>query len=351
MKKIFAVLIVAAVIALIVFILMMNKSKREVKLKAGEITSGYPVLVTPVKEDKLSDTLSLVGTIAPFNEVTVGSETMGRITGLYFDVGDRVGRGKTLVKVDDEVRSASLDNAQANFDKAEKDLARYEGLLKTQSITEVQYEQAKLVYAQTESALRIAARQLSDTRISSPLSGIVTQRMIEKGSVIAQGTPVAIIVNIDKLKIRVNVPEREAFRMKVGDRIDITTEIYPGVTFEGKIMNINSKSDEAHNYIVEIAMENSRANPLKAGMFARVYFKEISSGNTIIIPRSSLVGSIRNPQVFVIENNIAHLRTIVTGAEVGTLLEVLDGLTPGESVVTSGQINLKDSASVTIVKE
>jgi len=351
MKKIFAIIIVAAVIALIVFILMMNKSKRESKLKAGEISNAYPVLVTPVKADRLSDTLSLVGIISPFSEVTVGSETMGRVTGLYFDVGNRVGKGKTLVKVDDEVRVASLDNAQANFDKAKKDLERYEGLLNTQSITEVQYEQAKLVYAQTESALRIAARQLSDTRINSPLSGIVTQRMIEKGSVIAQGTPVAIIVNIDKLKIRVNVPEREAFRMKVGDNVDITTEIYPGVTFYGKIMNINSKADEAHNYIVEISMPNSKINPLKAGMFARVYFKEIQSGNTIVIPRSSLVGSVRSPQVFVIENNIARLRNIVTGAEVGTLLEVLDGLTPGENVVTSGQVNLKDSTSVTIVKE
>lgn len=346
MKKILATLIVLAVIAGIVGILLYNKSKKEKKVQKTEILTSIPVTVGDVTKERLEDKLTLVGTVSPYNEVTVASETQGKIVGVYFNIGDRVSAGKVLVKVDDEIRDATLKNAEANFEKAKKDLERFEGLYKQGSITEVQLETARLTYTQTESQYIIASRQLKDTRIVAPFSGIITGKMIELGTVVSNATPIATLVNISMIKVKVSVPEKDVFKLKVGDVSDITTEVYPEVKFTGKIININSKGDESHTFPVEIQLSNSNANPLKAGMFVNVNFGTVEKGESIVIPRVALVGSVKNPQVYVVENNIARLRDIVTGISIGEKLEVLNGLTVGEIVVTNGQINLQDSISV-----
>jgi RND family efflux transporter MFP subunit len=138
--------------------------------------------------------------------------------------------------------------------------------------------------------------------------------------------------------------------MKSGDRVEIKTDVYPKVTFIGTIKNINSKSDEAHTYPVEIELKNNRQNPLKAGMFVNCLFNSLKSSESMVIPRIALVGSIKSPQVFVVENDTAKLRNIVIGAVYSDIIQVLDGLSPGENVVTSGQLNLQENSSVKIVK-
>jgi RND family efflux transporter MFP subunit len=350
MKKIITVVIVLFVIGSIIGILLMNKSKREEKLKKVEIQTSVPVFTAKVTEEKIIDTLSLVGTTAPYNEVIVSAETAGRVIGLYFDVGSNVGRGKILVKLDDEVKRATLENAEANYEKAKKDFDRYELLLETKSITEVQYEAAKLTYKQTEAALKIAQRQLKDSKIVCPLSGVVIAKNIELGTYLNTGNPVATIVNIDRLKVKVYVPELEAFKLKEGDAVELTTEVYPGTVFSGKITTINAKADDAHAYLVEITVANNKSHPLRAGLFARVSFKTLESLSAVVVPRTALIGSIKDAKVFVVENNIARLKNIVVGAEYGDKMEVIEGLNVGETVVTNGQVNLRDSVAVTITQ-
>jgi len=348
MKKLFAVIIVILVIAGIVGILFHNKSKREKDVQKTSVLSVIPVTVGEVTKEKLEDRLTLVGTVGPYNEVTVASETQGKIVGVYFNIGDKVQAGKVLVKVDDEIKAATVNNAEANFEKAKKDLTRYEELYKEGSITEVQLETARLTYTQTESQYIIASRQLNDTRIVAPFSGVITAKMIERGTVVSNATPIATLVNIATVKVKVNVPEKDVFKLKVGDVADITTDVYPENRFSGKIININSKGDELHTFPVEIELQNNNVNPFKAGMFVNVNFGTVEKGESIVIPRSALVGSVKNPQVYVVENNIVRLRNITIGISVGEKLEVLSGLTPGEIVVINGQINLKDSISVSV---
>jgi RND family efflux transporter MFP subunit len=350
MKKILTLVIVIIVIGAIIGILLMNKARREEKLNKVEIQTTVPVFTAKVTEEKVIDTLSLVGTTAPFNEVIVSAETAGRVIGLYFDVGSNVGKGKMLVKLDDEVKRATLENAEANYEKAKKDYERFELLLETRSITEVQYEAAKLTYKQTEAALKIATRQLKDSKIICPLSGVVISKNVELGTYLNTGNPVATIVNIDRLKVKVFVPELEAFKLKEGDEVELTTEVYPGTVFNGKITTINAKADDAHSYLVEITVNNNKSHPLRAGLFARVSFKTLESLSAVVIPRTALIGSIKDAKVFVVENNLARLRRIVVGSEFGDRMEVVEGLNVGETVVTNGQVNLRDSVAVTITQ-
>lgn len=350
MKKILTLIVIVAVLAGIVGLLFYNKSKMEKKSKTEFLTS-FPVTATNVSKEKLEDFVSSVGTLIPYKEVVVGSETSGKLTGVYFQIGDKVSAGKTLAKVDDELKQYTLDNATANLEKAKKDLERYEELFKETSVTEAQLEAVRLIYKTADAQYSSAYKQLRDTWIVCPLTGIVTEKKIERGSIVSPGTPIATIVDISTIKAKVCVPESDAFKLKIGDVAEITTDIYPDEKFAGKIININAKGDEAHTFPIEILMKNSSTFPLRAGMFVKVYFKNITRSESLIIPRASLIGSAKNPQVYVIENGNAKLKDITIGITMGDKLEVLSGLSEGDIIVLDGQMNIKDNDAVTIVKD
>ncbi|HTY36540.1 MAG TPA: efflux RND transporter periplasmic adaptor subunit [Bacteroidota bacterium] len=337
------------VLALTIAVLLNNKSKMQARSKTDDV-HFLPVTIAPVEREKMSETISLVGTITANNDVAIVSETQGKVTKVNASIGDYVEAGSTIVEVDDELKQAAYATAEVNFEKARKDLERYESLIKENSISDTQLEGARLAYKSAEAQFIVARRQYNDTKIKTPISGIVSARPVDLGTMIQNNTTVANVVDISKLKVRLNVSEQDAFRIKTGDNVSITTEVYPGVVFQGKVSTISSKADDAHTYPVEVVLANNKEHPLKAGMFGRVLFVAVSDREALTIPRQALVGSAKKPQVYVVDNGIARLRDIVIGSEIGTDLEVVDGLRMNESIVLSGQNNLRDSVAVTVMK-
>ncbi len=350
MKKVVIVLVIlVVVVGGVVFTLMSNKEKMQAQTKPDIITA-YPVSIAAVEQRQLSQTLSLVGTITANREVAVVSETQGRVTNLAFDMGDYKGAGSVLAQVDDELKAASFHMAEANLEKAKKDLDRYESLYKEKTATDVQVEGMRIAYKNAETQLVVARRQYRDTKITTPVAGEVVSRTIELGSMVQPGMVIANVVDISTLKVKLNVPEQDAFKMKRGDKVSITTEVYPGVTLTGTITTISAKADEAHTYPVEIALANSKDHPLRAGMFGRVNFEAVRRESAVVIPREALVGSIRKPQVYVVNGDKVQLRDLIIGMETGTDLEVLQGLSGSETIVVGGQNNLQDGVKVVVVK-
>ena len=211
-----------------------------------------------------------------------------------------------------------------------------------------------LGFSVAESQYIVAKRQLEDTKIKTPISGYVTLRNVDVGATV-QGAPqptlIANVVDISRLKVKINVSEINAFAIKTGDQVKVTADVYPGIAFKGRIESISSKSDEAHTFPVEIVVENQSTHPLKAGIFTRVEFSSLKDRECIIIPRESLVGSVKNPEVFVIENGIAKLRKLVLGNESNTFVQVLSGLNEGETIVVNGQNSLIDNLKVEILNK
>lgn len=353
MKNWKSILALLVIVAVIVFVLIMNKRKMA-NAAAGGVNDVYYVTVQKAEKKDLSTSFSLTGTIVANNDVNILSETSGRVLKIFFDAGDYKPAGAVLAQVDDELKSAALTSAEANYEKSKKDFERIQNLFQQKSATEAQLDAAKLGYATAESQFIVARRQFEDTKIKTPIAGYITMRNIDVGSMV-QGAPqptlIANMVDISKLKVKLNVSEIYAFAIKKGDAVNITTDVYPGVTFTGRIESISSKSDEAHTFPVEITLANQSAHPLKAGIFARVDFNVSKQANYIVIPREAVVGSVKVPQVFVVENGIVKLRNITVGGEAGTLVQVLNGLNEGETVVVNGQNNLVDNLKVEILNK
>ncbi|MBM4171498.1 MAG: efflux RND transporter periplasmic adaptor subunit [Ignavibacteria bacterium] len=349
-KSITAVIVMILVVVTILFI---NKQKMSATASVS-IQDAYYVTVQKVERKNLSSEFNLTGTVYANNDVNILSETSGRITAVFANVGDYVQVGSVLVQVDDELRKAALISAEANFEKAKKDFERFNNLSKENSASEVQFDQAKVALAMAESQYIVAKRQFEDTKVKSPISGYLTVRNVDVGTML-QGPPaptfVANVVDISKLKVKLNVSEKDVFHLKRGDAVKVTTDIHPNIVFPGKIESISAKADEAHTYPVEISIVNQGSNRMKAGMFARVEFKSIAKRETIVIPREALVGSIRNPQVFVLENEIAKIKNIVLGNESGKLIEVINGLEAGETLVVNGQNNLVNDTKVVVLNK
>jgi RND family efflux transporter MFP subunit len=129
--------------------------------------------------------------------------------------------------------------------------------------------------------------------------------------------------------------------------ITVSTDVYPGAGFAGAVWMIASKADASHNYAIKILVPYNNA-ALKAGMYGHVTVGNTSSSRAIGIPRSALIGSAQNPQVYVVESGIARVRNIETGAGSATSVEVVKGLRTGEVIVAGGLVNLTDGARVNI---
>jgi RND family efflux transporter MFP subunit len=349
MNRTRAIVAGAVLLGIIIVVLLNNRASISAKSR-NEFQGAIPVTVAEARSQKLSETLSLVGTITAINDVAITAEVAGKVTGVLASVGDQVKAGAPIIQIDDELKKAAFEQAEANYDRAKRDFDRFKSLRAEQSATESQKENAWTGFKVAEAQYIVAKRQLHDTKVCTPIAGIVSARNVELGTMVNDRMVVANVVDVSRLKVKLNVAERDAFKLKTGDRVEVTTDVYPGVKFEGRTTSISAKADEGHTYPVEITMENSAEHPLKAGMFGRISFLSLAPTEVLAIPREALVGSMKDPRVYVVDASLARVRTIVVGGEAGTDLMVLSGLRAGESVVVNGQNNLKDSVAVQVLK-
>ena len=349
-KKLKLALIAVILLGAIVAVLLNNKARMAAETESFTLTA-YPVSVIKVSRQNVTSDLSQVGVIAASRDVAVASETQGKVVAVYVTVGSYVQAGTVLAKVDDELQRSGMTAALTNYEKAKKDLERLESLHKQEIIADSQLESARLAFKAAEANYIASRRQYNNAAITSPIAGVVTSKTVEIGTMVSPGMPIANVVDISRLKVKLNLAEEDVFRIKTGDQAEITTDVYPGIKYYGRVETISAKGDDAHTYPVEIGLSNNVKNPLKAGMFGRVSFVSTVQSAALVIPRDALVGSVKNPQVYVMENDRAYLRKIVIGQEVSTNLTILSGLKEGETVIVSGQNNLTDNTRVSVIKQ
>jgi RND family efflux transporter MFP subunit len=330
-------------------ILLMNKQKIEQKAKLDGNLDRIPVYVEQISRASLGGDFEVSGSFSPVHELNLLSEGQGKVTDLRVNTGDFVRAGQVLAQLDDELIRSQYALAQAALDKARSDLAKYEGLLRADAISSQQVEEARLGLKKAETDVATLRKQLEFATIKAPIQGTITRRFIETGSLLMPGAPVVEIVDISRLKFIAQVSEAEAVRIRTGENVTTYTTLFPGVQYHGKITSVGVKADDARRFPVEIEITNDPAHPLKAGMYGTVLFGSGEPRHALIIRRNAIVGSIKTPRVFVIENERAILRDVTIGSANDHEVEITGGLKEGELVVVSGQINLDNNALVTVV--
>jgi|SRR5581483_1609326 len=360
------------------------------------------VKVVAAVEARVPRTVVATGTLAAEDQVVIGTKVPGRLAEIGVDMGTRVRRGQVLARLDasdyrlrvdqaaaalqqararlglaaggtDErvdleqtsiVRQARavLEEAQltrdrsaklldqdliarAQFDTAEANLKVAEGRYHD-ALEEVRNRQALL--AQRRSELELAQQQLADTAMASPIDGAVAVKQASVGEYLGAGAPVATVVRLDPLRLRVNIPEREAPDVRVGQAVRLGVEGDP-VVYQGRVVRLSPIVQEQNRTLsIEAEVPNPRAT-LKPGAFARAEVLTETSQPVIRVPAAAIVTFAGIEKVLVVrEGKIAELR-VQTGRRAQDSVDIVSGLRPGEQVV-SDPGNLTAGQAVTVVR-
>jgi RND family efflux transporter MFP subunit len=343
------IIIVAIVLAVLMFIrLKINHDEINAKKEVSTDLDYVNVTSAKVKSMNIEQSLSLVGTLAAYAEVDVSSEIQGAVTSVMVDLGQQVSQNTVIATIDDRIKRLNFSSAKIDLDKKRKDYERYKNLFAGGTATELELDNARVAYENAEIVLKQTEKELSDATILSPFQGIITSKNIEKGTYVNIGSPIVSMVDISKLKVRLNVSETNVYRLKIGDEAEISAGVYPGATFTGNISFISPKGDDSHNYQVEIVIPNNAEQPLKAGTFVEVKINLPSKGNSLYIPREALQGNISNAKVYLAKDGKAILHPVTIGNSTDEYLEVISGLNEGDEIITSGFVSLEDGKAIKI---
>ena len=330
--------------------------------------SAVPVKIAEVGRTDLKRSLSLTGDIEPWKEVNVVPSISGKVTKIYVQEGDKVNKDQLLAELDTEAASLQLEQAkagvevaEANYEDARRNKERMDKLLRENAVSEQQHEKVRLAFEaaqaqlkQAKEALNLIQYHLDVSLMKAPFPGIITGKYINEGETINPMMPggrgVVTLMDISKVKIRANIPERNFREIHAGLQSLIRVDAYPEEIFEGEVFIINPAADPlTRSFEVQIKVPNPKSR-LKAGMFARIEIVVEERNNVVVVSTDAILEKDRNNYVFVVENNKAFKRLVETGLRERSQVEVIAGLQGGERIVIVGKEMLKDGSSVNIEK-
>jgi len=359
--------------------------------------------VVPVVSRSVQRTVDSVGSLFAFEEVTVGSEVEGRVAQVFVDVGDAVARGRALVKIvpvelglnreqeraaleqiqtrltttgggalKDPKEAAEVKRADADRTDAEQKYLRAKELFAQGLISRGTFDEAEARFngaragydmavqnvltlraqaAQRTASVALAGKKLSDTVIRAPFEGHVKDRMVSPGQYVKVQTPVMVIVDTNRLRARLKVPEKMAGWVAVGQPVKVQVEAYPDRAFEGAVSRMNPSVDpQTRSFDVEALLDN-RDGVLKPGFFARASIVSSRVDQALVVPQDALRYLYGVYKVYTVEQSALRETEVKLGAREGPDVEIVSGLKEGASVAVplEGE-ELRDGALVEAVK-
>jgi len=330
-------------------------------------------LAAPTRSD-VAEHLMVVGNLIGQQTVAVVPKAAGRLEEVYVKLGDRVGRGRPIARIEDreireqvkqaeaafEVARATVRQREADLKFAETNLNRSRELfgrqlLPRQSLDDAearhqaavaQLELARAQLTQSQARLDELRITLANTVIASPVNGFVSKRNMDPGAYASQNAPVAEVVDISSVRLVANIVEKDMRRVGVGDVATVEVDAFPGETFTGRIARVAPVLDPATRTAqIEIEIPNS-TNRLKPGMYARVNMTTEERSNVLVVPANAIVDREGQRGVFLVENNTATFRPVEIGIEDTAKVEIRDGVSERDRVVTTGAAALQNGDRV-----
>lgn len=324
--------------------------------------NAVKVMVEPVREKEVLESVTLVGTAKSRKRSKVASQVEGWVEEIFFEDGDLVKQGQPLARLEGrslriqlDGAKAALQEAEARLAQAEADLVRLSALWESKSIAEKALQDAQFEANARKQRVNVLHSQmehlkdkLSKKEIRAPFAGWVAEQHVEVGEWVDPGGAVATLVDLSEIHIEVPMPERYVPALRVGEPVDVTLDAFPDKTFPGKVHSINPYGEaQARTFDVEVAVPNPD-NLILAGMLARATLSAGAAHKALLIPKDALVLSESNRAVFVVNDQKAHRVPVEIVAFHGDAIEVEGELQPGALVVVIGNERLRDGQSVEV---
>lgn len=319
------------------------------------------VKAAPAAKLRFADTIQISGNAVPHEEADISAKIGGDIYQLKGEVGDAVRPGQVLARIDDtryalarEKAGLGLSSAELTLEQQRVDLERYKALYEQKAISQKEFEAVSNAYKMTEIAmksaqadLRSADINLRDTTVTSPITGILSKRMVNAGESVNPGTPLFSVVDLSKVSISSGVAESIVNQLQQGMKVKVVFESLGMNVYEGTITHISPVQDQAKLYPIKILVENPEGK-IRAGMFATGEVALSEGVEGLAVPKEAVLHEQGRDYVFVAAGDRAVRREVTVGLGDAKHFEIRNGISEGDQVVIVGHEKLKDGALIKV---
>jgi membrane fusion protein, multidrug efflux system len=295
----------------------------------------------------LHSSIEVAGTLLPFEETDIHPEVSGKVTYLAIKEGALVQKGTLLARLFDGDLQAQLQKLKVQLQVAEKTQERQQELLKIGGISQQDYDLSVLDVSSIKADMQVLQAAIDKTIIKAPFNGKVGFKNISIGAFITPTTVITTIRQDTKLKLEFSIPEKFTPKVKLGNVINFTTES-TGKNYQAKIYATESGiTEENRSLKVHAVVENIDKN-ITAGSFAKVAFDMGDNNDAVMIPTQAIIPQARDKQVIVYNGGNADFRIVTTGTRDSAKVEILSGLSIGDTVITTGLLSIKPGSKINL---
>ena len=309
-----------------------------------------PVLIVAVERGTIQGQIRAASTIEAELQVTVHAESLGRITSLSLEEGDKVEAGQVLARIRREAQSLGVERAENTLEDAERELARIEALVRQGVASQAELDQARTKVNTASIDKRDRRRDLSNTTMIAPFSGVLTRRFVDEGAFVTNGAQVFEVTDFTTLVARVYVPERELDRIAVGQPANVVGKAAKNRQGIGEVRRIAPVVDATTGTVkVTIGLPPELAGGTSGflpGMYAEVTLTTERHENVPLVPKPALVHDEEQTFVFVADGDRAKRVLIEPGLSDDDFVEILGGIEVGARIIVAGQTGLKDGGLI-----
>jgi membrane fusion protein (multidrug efflux system) len=313
---------------------------------APQADRTVPVEAVEVSVETLSSEIRVVGSLRSNESVVIRPEVAGRVSEILFDEGQRVEAGTPLLKLDAAIAAAEVAQAQAALALSQANHKRAVELFERKAASAANRDQTLAALRADQANLELTRARLDKLTLTAPFDGILGLRRVSLGDYVTEGQDVVNLEDIETLKVDFRIPERYLGSLAVGQPIRVVADAFPGRDFAGAVYAIDPLVDENGRAVFMRARLPNEDGALRPGLFVSVALLVGERKNAVLIPEQALLPRGTAQLVYKVVDGKAVMTEVKTGARRNAMVEILEGLAPGDMVVTAGQIKLRDGARV-----
>jgi len=319
----------------------------------GQVSRGggsggkFPIEGQVVRPQLLRNTIFTTGTLLANEEVELRSETSGRVTGVFFQEGKRVGKGDLLLKINDSELQAQLKRQEVEEKQASDQEGRKRKLRDINVVSQEDYDKDLNALHMIQAEKEALEAQLAKTEIRAPFDGIVGLRYVSEGGYVSPNVLIATMQDIDPMKVEFSVPEKHASQLKIGTEIVVRIGDSQD-KHSGAVYALESKIDLATRTIKARAKIPNPGAGLIPGSFGKVEITLNELPDAIMVPSGTVIPRINDEIVYICRDGKAQAVVVATGIRTDSDIQIVQGLTPGDTLIITGLLQLTDGKDVQI---
>lgn len=307
---------------------------------------AIPVEMMVVTTEPFIEQEGSVGSLASDEAVIIRSEIAGRVEDIGFVEGQPINKGDLIITIDDSIYRAEFNQAEARLNLARANYDRAVNLEGRGAGTQRALDEASSKLQEDRATLDLARARLDCTEIHAPFSGVMGIRKVSPGDYLMAGQEIVNLEAIDPIKVAFALPEVLLSVVETGQNVVVQIDAFPGEDFIGEVYAIDPRIEASGRSVTLRALVPNPDGRLRPGLFARVGIIFERRENAIMIPERALVPIQSRQTVFVVEDGVVALRDVTTGGHKDGRVEITSGLSVGETVITGGQLKLREGAAV-----